>query len=147
LRKINAEEIFSDWRWLLDNQKHVVLVSSIGDMFLESNDGAIYWLDAGMGELTLAAENFELFQLLLEDEEAAANWFLPDLVDQLIQEGKVLKEDQVYSFKKPPILGGNFNTSNFEVTSISVHFSILGQIHKQIWDLPDGTSVNSVTIK
>src|SRR5436190_23818333 len=109
ISKIDTTDIRSSWRWLLDNQKNVVLVSSIGDMFLESNDNSIYWLDIGMAELTCVAESLAEFQKLLLDEETITNWFLPDLIHQLVEDGKILKENEVYSFKNPPILGGDLS--------------------------------------
>ncbi|MFT3705198.1 MAG: DUF1851 domain-containing protein [Agriterribacter sp.] len=83
----------------------------------------------------------------MSQEEITANWFLPDLIDQLIAKGITLKENQVYSFKKPPVLGGDYSVENFEAVNISVHFSILGQINKQIWDAPDGTTIGDVSIR
>ena len=147
ISKIDTADIISEWLWLFENQKQVVLVSSIGDMFLENSDNAIYWLDIGMAELTCVAENLTEFKTLLSDEISINNWFLPGLVDQLIDEGKILKHNEVYSFKKPPILGGDFSPNNFDTTDISVHFSIWGHLHRQIWDARDGTNINEVILK
>ena len=146
INKIDTTDICSDWKWLLDNQKEVILVSAIGDMFLLGKDNAIYWLDVGMGELTCAAENIDEFKNLLREEEIIDNWFLPQVVNELISAGKILEENQVYSFKRPPALGGDYSIDNFDTTDLSVHFSLFGQIHRQIWDLPDGTKINSVNI-
>jgi hypothetical protein len=147
ISKIDTTDICSDWQWLLDNQNQVVLVSAIGDMFLIGNDKSVYWLDTGMAELNYVAENLEQFQNLLTDNETTDNWFLSDLVNRLISEGKILEENEVYSFKTLPILGGDFSTENFDTTDMSVHFSISGQIHKQLWDAQDGTKVNNVIVK
>ncbi len=144
---IDTRDICSDWKWLLDNHEEVILVSAIGDMFLLGKDKAIYWLDVGMGELTCVAESIDEFQNLLREEEKINIWLLPQLVSKLVSAGKVLGKNQVYSFKRPPALGGDYSIGNFDTTDISVHFSIFGQIHKQIWDLPDGTKINSVNIK
>jgi len=147
ITKIDTKDMLSEWKWLLDNQKEILLVSSMGDMFLLSNDNAVYWLDTGMAELTFVAETVEEFQTLLNNEETINNWLLPGLVIQLVEAGVTLSEDQVYSFKIPPILGGDFSINNFEPTNMSVHFSILGQIHKQIWDAKDGTKIDRVDLK
>ena len=147
LSKIDVSDICSDWQWLIDNQKEVILVSAIGDMFLLGNDDCIYWLETGTGNLTCVAENLGEFQNLLANEEIADNWFLPELINQLVAHGITLKEDQVYSFKIPPVLGGHYSVDNFEATDISVHFSIAGQINKQIWDARDGTKIGNVSIE
>ncbi len=147
INKIDVEDICSDWKWLLDNQKEVILVSAIGDMFLLGKDEAIYWLETGTGDLTFVAENLDEFQKLLTQEDVIDSWFLPQLIDQLVGQGIILNENQVYSFKTPPNLGGDYSISNFEAANISVHFSISGQINKQIWDARDGTKINSVSIE
>jgi hypothetical protein len=52
-----------------------------------------------------------------------------------------LGKNEVYSFKKLPIIGGEYSVDNIEPTDISVHFTLTGMIHEQIKDLPDGTEV------
>ena len=147
MSKIDVLDICSEWQWLLGNQTAVILVSSIGDMFLLGNDDSIYWLETGTAELTCVAQNIEEFEALLKKEEIVDNWFLPELISQLIEKGVTLKENQVYSFKVPPILGGEYTLDNFEATDMSVHFSISGQINKQVWDARDGTPVNDISIQ
>ena len=147
INKIDTKDICSEWQWLLDGQNQVLLVSAVGDMFILGNDKAVYWLDTGMGDLNFVTENLKEFQSLLGDQETIGNWFLSDLVNRLIEEEKILTESQVYSFKTLPIIGGDFSTGNFEMTDISVHFAICGQIHKQLWDAQDGTKINSVIVK
>ena len=70
---------------------------------------------------------------------------LRDLKD-LIEKGMNLKENQVYSYKRMPILNGDYSLENFEMTDISVHFSMTGQICRQVKDLPEGTRINKVVI-
>ena len=147
ISKIDVSDICTDWQWLIDNQKEVILVSAIGDMFLLGNDNSIYWLETGTGNLTFVAENIDEFQTFLANEEMVDNWFLPELIEQLIAHGITLNENQVYSFKTPPILGGEYSLDNFEATDISVHFSISGQINEQIWDARDGTKIGKVSIE
>jgi hypothetical protein len=37
--------------------------------------------------------------------------------------------------------------SNFEPTDLAVHFGMLGQIHAQIKDLPEGTPIGEIKFK
>ena len=53
-----------------------------------------------------------------------------------------LKGNEVYSYKKLPVIGGEYSVDNMEPTDMSVHFAFSGQICEQIKDLPDGTKVN-----
>jgi hypothetical protein len=67
-----------------------------------------------------------------------------DLIDALKNKGHLLKQGQVYSYKKVVVLGGDYSTDNFEPTNIEVHFSFWGQVHQQVKDLPPGTNIASV---
>ena len=59
----------------------------------------------------------------------------------------MLAEGQIYSYKTPPVLGGEYSTDNLEPTGIAVHFSVLGQIHRQVKDLPPGTKIDRIVIE
>ena len=140
--KIDLEDICSSWQWCLSEQKSVVFVSCAGDMFLVGKDNAINWLDTSIGQIKKIADSLEEFEQLLHDDENVDNWFLATLVAELINKGMILKENEVYSFKKLPALGGEYSVDNLEITDISVHFGLTGNIAEQIKDLPDGTKVN-----
>jgi hypothetical protein len=142
ISKIDTEDICSDWQWLLKNQKSVILVSSIGDIFLLGNDDSVYWLQTDGGILTKVAENVTQFEIFLSEPDKIHNWFLPLLIDKLINAGKILKDSEVYSLKTMGVLGGDYSVENIQPTDISVHFALTGQISRQISDLPDGTKVN-----
>lgn len=144
ISKADLEDICSCWQWRLTDQKSVVLISSIGDIFLLSKDETINWLETGTGELTKVADSLEQFEQLLKDEANIDYWFLETVVEQLIASGIKLQENEVYSFKKIPALGGDYSPDNFEPTDMSVHFAFTGQIHEQIKDLPPGTKINTV---
>jgi Domain of unknown function (DUF1851) len=146
INKIDLDDICSDWQWLLKNQYSPIMISFSGDMFLVNNTKTISWLDTGKGELKNIAENIIQFKLLLEDLDNVENWFLASTVLDLIEQGMILKENEVYSYKQMPIINGDYSLSNFEKTDISVHFSITGQICRQVINLPEGTRINKVVI-
>lgn len=85
--KIDTEDIRSAWQWLLNDQKSVILISSIGDMFLLGTDDNIYWLQTDGGTLTKVADNINQFENFLSEEDKVDNWFLPLLIDKLINAG------------------------------------------------------------
>jgi len=138
---IDIDDLLSCWKWCIGEMNRVVLISSMGDFFLLGKDDAIYWLQTDCGTLTKVAENLNAFNIFLTDEDCIDNWFLPLLVEKLILSGKVPGDNEVYSFKRLPILGGDYTVENIEVTNMSVHFSFMGLICEQIKDLPDGTHV------
>lgn len=140
-------DICSDWQWLLNHAYTPIMISLSGDMFLSNEDGSIHWLDTGTGKLKKVAQSSNDFFLLLNDIDNIENWLLASTILDLIESGLVIKENQVYSCKVMPIINGDYSLTNFEATDISVHFSMTGQICRQLQDIPDGTKINKVVIQ
>jgi len=144
MSRVDVADIRECWEWLLKDMPKVLMISKLGDMFLEGRDNGIYWLDTGIGELNKITDSISEFQQLLKDDEAVDNWFLPELISGLVDSGITLDSDEVYSYKKLPLIGGEYSVENLEPTNISVHFAISGQIAEQVKNLPDGTPVKIV---
>lgn len=146
-QKHGAADLLQDWRWLLGDSMRLLLVSAVGDMFLANPAGEAFWLDTGAAQLQKVAANLEEFQQLRQQPQNLDHWFMPQLVGELISGGLRLAPGQCYSYKTPPSLGGQMTPSNFKPADLSVHFSILGQIQRQIKDLPPGTKIKGIGIK
>lgn len=142
IKNVDIDDILSCWQWRLGDIKAVVIISLLGDLFLLGQDNAVYWLQTDSGDLTKIADSPEQYQQFLTDEDKVNDWFLPVLVEQLITAGKTLKDNEVYSYKKLPVIGGEYTIDNIEPTDMSIHFAFSGQICEQIKDLPDGTKIN-----
>jgi hypothetical protein len=141
INHVDVDDICEDWSWILPNERKIIAVSKMGDMFLLGEQNAVYWLATDDGTLSKIATTQAEFELLLQDKENVDNWFLPLLVEKLINAGKILGPSQVYSFNKLPLIGGEYHIDNIEPTDVSVHFAVTGQICEKLKDLPDGTSV------
>jgi len=139
---VDVADILSCWQWRLTEMQAIVTISCLGDIFLLGHDNAIYWLQTDSGDLTRVADNLQQYQQFLNEEEKIDNWFLPLLIEKLLITGKTLKDNEVYTYKKLPVIGGEYSVDNIEPTDISVHFAFSGQICEQIKDLSDGTKVN-----
>lgn len=136
-----SDRLTENWTWLIGTDKEVLLVSAIGDMFLTDGKKRVYWLDVGNGEFNLVANSIEDFEDKLKNVEQVNEWFMIDLTTQLRLSDKKLKDGQLYSYYKLPIIGGDYTVDNFAPLDIEEHFGYLGDIHRQIKDLPDGTEV------
>ena len=143
----SSDDLLGEWRWLVGNEACLLMVSSCGDMFLSDSQGHISWLDCGTGQLQQIAGSVAEFDTLRQQRENADQWFMPQLVGDLMARGVKLGPGECYSYKKPPVLGGRIEPSNFEPTDLSVHFGILGQIHRQVKDLPPGTKISDIKIE
>lgn len=137
-----SDRLTEDWTWLIGTNKKVILVSAIGDMFLTSDNGNIFWLDVGQGKLEMVATDKKEFERKLTDIEQVNEWFMIDLTTQLRLSDNKLKDGQIYSYRKLPVIGGDYSVDNFGPLDIEVHFRFAAEIHRQIKDLPDGTKVN-----
>ncbi|WP_242133009.1 T6SS immunity protein Tdi1 domain-containing protein [Aestuariivivens marinum] len=144
---IDETRLIESWDWLIGTDKTPILMTSIGDLFLTDKNGNCYWLNVGEGILDKVADSIDEFNLKLKDNELVDEWFLIGLVEKLKEKGLELTDKHLYGYKKLPVLGGEYEPDNFELTDIEVHFELSGQIHKQIKDLPDGTKVNIKTIE
>ncbi len=137
-----SDALLNDWRWLVGDGVQLVVVSALGDLFLRDGRGHILWLDVGAARLTQVAESSEEFKRLMQQTEHANEWFVPQLVGDLIVSGKRLTAGQCYSYKVPPMLSGKMEVDNFEPTDLLVHCSMFGQIGRQIQHLPEGTKIH-----
>jgi hypothetical protein len=140
-----SDALLDDWRWLVGDDVQVAVVSALGDLFLRDAEGHILWLDIGAARLTQVAESAEEFKQLMQQTENADEWFVPQLIGDLIVSGKRLASGQCYSYKVPPMLGGKMELHNFEPTDLLVHCSMFGQIGRQIQHLPECTKIDGFT--
>ncbi len=145
---LDKAEIVSNWEWLIGKGKQPILITASGDAFLQDlNDSSIHFLDVVAGELSLVTKSFVEFQTLLLNKKFVTEYFFVQMIGELKQAGVNLKKGQVYSFKVPLVLGGKYETDNVEVTHIYAHFSINGQIHKQVKNLPSGTKIDKIKLE
>ena len=140
--QINPQTLTKDWAWLIGDEFTPIIITSIGDMFLSTRQGEIYWLNVGEGTFDPVANGLVELKDKLNNEQVADEWFMFELAKALESSISRLHQGKLFSFKKLPIIGGTYDISNFQLIDIEVHFSLTGQIHKQLRDLPDGTKVN-----
>jgi len=144
---VDLDGLLSEWRWLADESFHPVVISALGDLFLRHDDGRIFWLSAGWGQLTEVATSAEEFKRRMVQRANANERFVPDLVGDILTAGQRLGPGECFGYKHPPVLGGEIEPDNFEPTDLQVHFGILGQIHRQVKDLPPGTPIGKINIE
>jgi hypothetical protein len=144
--EVDLGALLADWRWLVDTTYAPVVITALGDLFLRGGDGSIHWLDTVAGRLTKVADDAEEFKSLMVRPEHLDEWFLPQLVGDLKTSGVNLGAGQCYSYKIPPVLSGRIEPSNVEPADLLVHFSLMGQIHRQVKDLPGGTPIHEFKV-
>ena len=147
IRHLDREALLADWAWLIGSQRLPILVTFLGHAFVQDvGDGTVHQLDTAFGELEQVAASPDELAALLGDREFVTDRLLPQLFGDLRDAGMKLAPGQVFSFRTPPALGGELTVENIEATDIEVHFSLSGQIHRQIAGLPEGTPIPQIRI-
>jgi hypothetical protein len=136
--------ILAEWHWLLPADLTVWMVNRFGDVIFVPEDGTVQFLDIGAGFVKQLATSREDFFTQVDSGDNADNWLLISLTDRCVAADLVPDPNQCYSFKIPPVLGGEYTTDNIELCDLVVNYSLLAQIHEQIKDLPDGTQIDVV---
>jgi len=140
-------ELKAAWSWLLPTHYEPLLFNALGDMFYETATGEVWWLNTGTAELAKLGESKQEFQQLL-GTESADDWFLPSLIEELMQAGKVLTEGRCYTFVTLPIfIGGTYTVENLNPVPAREHFGWTGEFHKKISHLKDGDKVRIRIVK
>ena len=146
-QSINTESLLEDWEWLLKENSRVVLITAMGDLFLQGESGAIYFLDVCSGTLKAVCENGQEFEDSLSNVTFVTEHFYPSLIFDYRKNGLTLNEGECYSHKQFLVLGGKDTIENIEPTNAEVHISMLGQIHYKLKDLPAGTVIKDIIFK
>jgi hypothetical protein len=63
------------------------------------------------------------------------------LVDQCVQAGLQLRPGECYTYRHPPVLGGDYTLENTAVTTLSAHYGFYGDLHLQARGVADGQQV------
>ena len=145
---LDRESILAEWHWLITDSNVPILITLAGDAFVQNTQsGAVSFLNAAEGSMTEVATDFESFQGKLGDKGFVMEHFCVSMIAPILAEEPDLGPHQVYSPKKPLVLGGKWEVNNLELTDLQVHFSILGQASRHVRDLPPGTPIGDITIK
>ena len=140
-RGVDWASVLRGWSWLLPTTLTVWIMNRFGDLFVVLNDGTVHMLDVGGGTLNRVAESRDDFANKLDGDDNANQWLMIPLIDRLVADGLAVREGQCYSYKQPPVLGGDYTVENTCVLPISDHYGFYASIHSQIKDMPDGTQV------
>jgi hypothetical protein len=144
---VSSNEVLDDWRWLIGPDLELWCVTKAGDALLRSaNDGSIHFLDVVAGKVERLADDEAAFEDAVASPTNADRWLVREVVEGQAALGMQPGTDECLSFKHPPALGGQLDPDNLETCNVPVHFSIAGQIHRQIKDLPPGTKIGKIKI-
>jgi hypothetical protein len=152
INDLGAEDPLEAWRWLFGAKPQMRLLTAMGDVFVLRPKGMfggqeVCLLDTYSGELRFVEKDWESFkERMAAPDEAVSEWLKFDLLCELHEAGAELRSEHCFSPTIPPIIGGKFEPSNLSSTPWRVHLSILGQIHRQVRDMPPGTRITGIDV-
>jgi Domain of unknown function (DUF1851) len=138
----DVEEALRDWRSLYPDLGRPILMSAVGDVFLEDAKGQVSRLDTGGDSLSFIAESREVFEAEAPRAANLEEWFLEPVVMDLRNKGMLLKENQCYGFTILPIFKeGSYRAENRFVLNAMEHLRFTADMILQTRSLKDGESV------
>jgi hypothetical protein len=145
---LDRNALLDDWRWLIGPTKVPVLVTALGNAFVvDSADWTAHVIDVGPGTIQQVASSRDELRARLRDKAFVIEHFVPVVVARMRESGQMLAKGQLYGFKTPPPLGGEYSADNLQPTDIETHFSTLGQIHDRARSPLEQTPPDVVTME
>jgi hypothetical protein len=139
---LDVERLLGDWRWLCPNQVTLVARNAFGDLFLRERAGEVYRLEVAVGKLAKVADSEAQFHKLAAVKRD--EWFAEG--DELAAAARGLKPNatQCISFSVPVVFREGGTPDTPYIADLYDHVSFLGDLNRQISELPDGAKVRLV---
>lgn len=135
--QLDENRLLEQWRWLCGESVSLVARNGFGDLFLRTVEGKVVWLNVGSGTLTEAAESESSFKEWLSDPAKRERQ-----LETLAERGLKPNDSQCIGFKTPVVFAESRSVpDNAYVADVYEQVSFLGNLHRQIADIPNGGKV------
>jgi len=138
---LDVERLLGEWRWLCPQPMALVARTAFGDLFLRDEAGIIFKLDIAIGQLMQIAKSETEFRNLAHTKEQREEWFAERDESAAAAGGLNPGSEQCIAFKTPILFAEGGAPNNAYVASLYEQVAFLGDLHRQISELPDGTKV------
>ena len=138
---LSLERLLEEWRWLCPQTVVLVARNAFGDLYLRDEFRKILKLDVAIGQIKEVAESETEFRKLASTKEKREEWFAER--DELAASGRGLKPgaNQCIGFKTPLVFAESGTPNNAYVADLYEYVSFLGELHRQISQLSEGSKV------
>jgi hypothetical protein len=144
---LSVERLLADWRWLCSEPVVLLARNAFGDLFLRKESGRVFKLNASIGQLTEITESEERFRTLAVTHEKRQEWFAEDDELSAAQQGLRPNAHQCIGFKIPIMFSESGRPGDAYIADLYEYVSFLGDINRQVSELPDGAKVKLVVKK
>jgi len=132
----DLQVLVKDWHWLIEfDRLKLLAISPFGDLLLQDDTGALSLLDINLGKIEEATSDETDPALLFSDA------FDDRLASSYRSAGLLLSPGQCYGYKRQCVLGGLYDVANVYIANQEEYINFMGDFHRQIKDIPDGTKV------
>ena len=138
---LDIERLLVDWRWLCKEPMALVAKNAFGDLFLRDESGRVQQLDVAIGKLTKVADSEAQFRELALSVERQEEWFAVTDEKAAIVKGLEPTNTQCIGFGVPLVFAESGSSDTAYVADLYEHVSFLGDLNRQIAELPDGAKV------
>ncbi len=129
---LDGDQLLLEWQWLIGTGKVPILITALGDAFLQdAGDGTVHLLAVGEGTLEQVADSMQAFEHKMQDREFVLGAFVPGIVARLHESVRPLQHGEVYSYKVAPRLGGEYSISNLVPARMEEHFNTMGRAYSR----------------
>jgi hypothetical protein len=138
---LDVARLLTDWRWLRHGDVKLIARNAFGDLFLCADKGEILQLDVGAGTVTKIADSERQFRELASSGDKDEQWFAKSDDVAAATRGLVPGDSQCIGLYPPLVFAESGSGSSSYVIDIYEHVGFLGDLHRQIAELPDGAKV------
>jgi hypothetical protein len=127
---MTLQDSLRDWSWLMpEREVRIVDISCLGDIIFETKQEERYILDVNAGEIRP-----------FNDQEQKLMSGIGNIIKRFEAAGLKLGHNQCFGFK-PHAIFKEYEPENMYVATLNEYVSFMGDFHRQIKGLPDGTAV------
>jgi hypothetical protein len=120
----------------------LVARDAFGDLFLQDESGQIHRLDVAVGKLLKIADSEAQFRELAIDKRD--EWFAQSEKATAAAKGLTPNHTQCIGFSVPLVFRESGGADTAYIVDLYEHVSFLGDLNRQIAELPDGAQVRLV---
>jgi hypothetical protein len=141
VEQLDVQRLLADWRWLCPESMTLVARNAFANLFLRDNSGTIFLLDVAVGTLTKVADSEAQFRELAATSEKRERWFAETDEQVAAKRGLTPSAAQCIGFSAPLVFSESGHPDNPYVADLYEHVAFLGDLNRQIAELPDGAQV------
>jgi len=139
---LDANRLLEQWRWLCTEPVTLIARNGFGDLFLRTIEGKVLRLDVGDGTLAEVAESELSFKDSVKHSAKRELWFAEHQLEAFAARGLKPNDLQCIGFKTPVVFAESANVpNNAYVADLYEQVSFLGDLHRQIADVPNGGKI------